>query len=123
MTTTTSRLLPIAIAVAVAVVATPVLAHEVTYNGTVVALKMMKYAQPGGGTREVRELEVTIVDAKTKKPSNRVFTITSESRVLRAGKPVPAGSVTVQKGEKVAVVIDHDEPGDEAIELRFHAAR
>ena len=31
-------------------------AHEVTHNGTVVALKKAKYAQPSGGTREAREL-------------------------------------------------------------------
>jgi hypothetical protein len=30
--------------------------------------------------------------------------------------------VTAQKGETVAVVIDHDEPGDEALQVRFDAA-
>ena len=117
------RSLTIAISVVLAVAGTTALTHEVTYSGTVVALKMTKYAQPGGGTREVRELEVTIVDAKTKKPSNRVFTITDESKVQRDGKPVAVASLSAQKGEKVAVVIDHDEPGDEAIQVRFEAAR
>lgn len=98
-------------------------AHEVTYSGTVVALKTAKYAQPDGGSREVRELEVTVVDPKTKKSSNRVFTITDKTRLLRAGKPVKAADVTAQKDEKVAVVVDHDKPGDEAIEVRFAAAK
>lgn len=97
-------------------------AHEVTHSGTVVALKTAKYAQPDGGSREVRELEVTVVDPKTKKAANRVFTITDKTRVLRAGKPVNAAEATAQKGEKVAVVVDHDKPGDVAIEVRFDAA-
>jgi hypothetical protein len=98
-------------------------AHQVTHQGTVVALKTAKYAQPNGGSREVRELEVTVVDPKTKKAANRVFTITDKTRLLRAGKPIKAVDVTAQKDEKVAVVVDHDKPGDEAIEVRFEAAK
>lgn len=98
-------------------------AHEVTHNGTVIALKTSKYAQPSGGSREVRELEVTVVDPKTKKPSNRVFTITDKTRLVRGGKPVKAAELTAAKDEKVAVVVDHDKPGDDAIEVRFEAAK
>jgi hypothetical protein len=100
-----------------------VFAHEVTHNGTVVALKTAKYAQPGGGSREVRELEVAVVDPKTKKVANRVFTITDKTKIMRAGKPVTTVDVTAQKDEKVAVVVDHDKPGDEAIQVRFEAAK
>jgi hypothetical protein len=100
-----------------------VFAHEVTHNGTVVALKTAKYAQPGGGSREVRELEVAVVDPKTKKVANRVFTITDKTKITRAGKPVTTVDVTAQKDEKVAVVVDHDKPGDEAIHVRFEAAK
>ena len=98
-------------------------AHEVTHTGTVIALKTAKYAQPNGGSREVRELEVTVVDPKTKKPSNRVFTITDKTKVTRAGKPVKVAEVTAQKDEKVAVVVDHDKPGDEAIAVRFEVTK
>jgi hypothetical protein len=94
-------------------------AHEVTHNGTVVALKTATYAQPNGGAREVRELEVAVVDPKTKKVANRVFTITDKTKITRAGKAVTPGDVTAQKDEKVAVVVDHDKPGDEAIQVRF----
>lgn len=100
-----------------------VFAHEVTHNGTVVALKNAKYAQPSGGSREVVELEVVVVDPKTKKASNRVFTITDKTRILRASKPVKVADVSARKDEKVAVVVDHDKPGDEAIEVRFEAER
>jgi hypothetical protein len=110
---------------AVALVAVPVLlsAHEVTHNGTVVALKTAKYAQPTGGTREVRELEVAVVDPKTKKVANRVFTITDKTTITRAGKPVSTADVTAKKDEQVAVVVDHDKPGDEAIRVQFGAAK
>ena len=102
---------------------TAVFAHEVTHNGTVVALKNAKYAQPSGGSREVVELEVVVVDPKTKKASNRVFTITDKTRILRASKPVKVADVSARKDEKVAVVVDHDKPGDEAIEVRFEAVK
>lgn len=92
-------------------------------SGAVVALKTAKYAQPGGGTREVRELEVTVVDPTTKKVANRVFTITDKTNITRAGNPVTTADVTVQKDGKVAVVVDHDTPGDEAIRVRFEAAK
>ena len=105
--------------VMIALTASWIHAHQVTHNGTVVALKIEKYAQPGGGSREVRELEVMVVDPKTKKAASRVFTLTEKTKVTRAGKPVALASVTAQKDEKVAVVVDHDKPGDEAIAVRF----
>src|SRR5687768_8316153 len=94
-------------------------AHEVTYKGTAIGLKVNKYAQPSGPAREVTELEATVVDAKTKKAATRVFTITAKTRLLRDGKPIQAAKATVEKGEEVAIVVDHDKPGDEAIEVRL----
>lgn len=102
---------------------TVVFAHQVTHNGTVVELKTAKYAQPNGGSREVVELEVAVVDPKTKKPTNRIFTIGDKTRLLRAGKPVKVAEAAARKDEKVAVVVDHDKPGDDAIEVRFEVAR
>lgn len=102
---------------------TVVFAHEVTHTGSVVTLKTAKYAQPNGGSREVVELEVAVVDSKTKKLINRVFTISDKTRILRAGKPVKVADAAARKDEKVAVVVDHDKPGDDAIEVRFDAAR
>jgi hypothetical protein len=75
-----------------------VFAHEVTHTGTVVALKTAKYAQPNGGSREVVELEVAVVDPKTRKAWNRVFTITEKTRFVRAGKPVKIADVSARKG-------------------------
>ncbi|HUF23753.1 MAG TPA: hypothetical protein VMN81_06460 [Vicinamibacterales bacterium] len=98
-------------------------AHEVTYKGTVVSLEAAKYAQPGGGTREVQELEVRVIDAKTKKASTKVFTIVDATRVLRAGKRMKLAEASVVKGNPVEVVVDHDKPGDVAIEIRLTTAR
>lgn len=50
--------------------------------------------------------------------ANRVFTVTDETKITRAGEPV----VAAEKDKKVAVVVDHDRPGDEAIHVQFEAA-
>ena len=113
---------PLLAAVVFATLPTLLSAHEVTHTGTVVALKTAKYAQPSSGTREVRELEVAVVDPKTKKVANRVFTITDKTKITRAGRSVTTVDVSAQKDEKVAVVVDHDKPGDEAIHVRFEAS-
>jgi hypothetical protein len=99
------------------------LAHEVTYSGTVVALQAAKYAQPGGDFREVQELEITVIDARTKKPVSRVFTITERTRVLKDKKRISLADASLRKGDRVEVVSDHDKPGDEAIEVRLATAR
>jgi hypothetical protein len=78
---------PLLAAAVLAVLPALVSAHEVTHTGTVVALNTAKYAQPGGGTREVRELEVAVVDPKTKKVTNRVFTITDKTKITRPASP------------------------------------
>ena len=115
----TVALVPVAVAACVATLS----AHEVTHNGTVVALQTARYAQPSGGTREVRELEVAVLDPKTKKVANRVFTLTDKTKITRAGKAVALTDVIAHKDEKVAVSVDHDKPGDEAIQVRFQAAK
>lgn len=96
-------------------------AHEVTYSGTVVAMETAKYAQTDGSTREVQELEVMYVDEKTKKPAHKVFTLNAETRLLRADKAVSLAEAGFKKGEKVDVVVNHDNPGDIALEVRLLA--
>jgi hypothetical protein len=100
-----------------------VAAHEVTHQGTVVSFKTSKYAQPAGGFREAQELEVSVIDPKTKKPSRMVFTLTPKTRLLRDGKPVTLATAGIQKDESVQVVVDHDVPGDLAIEIRLTARK
>ena len=66
---------------------------------------------------------MAVVDPKTKKVANRVVTITDKTKITRAGKSVTNAEVTARKDEKVAVVVDHDKPGDEAIHVRFQAVK
>jgi precorrin-4 methylase len=96
-------------------------AHEVTYSGTVVAMETAKYAQPDGSTLEVQELVVTYIDEKTKKPATKVFTINSDTRLHRGDESVSVADAAFKKGEKVEVVINHDTPGDIALEVRLQA--
>ena len=94
----------------------PVLAHEETHKGKAIALKPAKSTGPAG---ETHKLEVTVIDSKTKKPVNRVFTITAETLMIRDGKRITAAEANVKKGEDVAVVVDHDEAPNEALEVRL----
>jgi hypothetical protein len=112
------------IAIAILVTLAPfVSAHEVTYRGTVVGLETGRYAQPDGGVREVRELHVTVVDAKTKKPTARVFVVVDATRIFRGQANVALADAGIRKGESVAVTVDHDKPGDEAITVRLDPRR
>jgi hypothetical protein len=36
---------------------------------------------------------------------------------------IAVADVTAHKDEKVAVVVDHDKPGDEAMQVRFESAK
>ena len=76
-----------------------------------------------GGFREAQELEVTVINPKTKQPSRMVFTLTPKTRLLRDGKPVTVATAASQKDESVQVVVDHDVPGDLAIEIRLPARK
>jgi precorrin-4 methylase len=96
-------------------------AHEVTYSGTVVAMETAKYAQPDGSSQDVQELEVTYIDETTKKPVQKVFTINSDTRLLRGDESVNLADAALEKGAKVEVVINHDTPGDIALEVRLPA--
>jgi hypothetical protein len=117
------KMLSVTVAVMTLLAASPaVLAHEVTYQGTVVKYEVAKYAQPSGTPREVHELHVSIIDAKSKKPATRVFVVVPTTRVLRGQQAVQRTELSgVRAGETVSVTIDHDKPGDEAITVRLGA--
>ena len=54
--------------------------------------------------------------------ANKVFTLNEKTRLVRGGKPVKAADLSTERRE-IAVVVDHDVPGDIAIEIRFEAVR
>ena len=84
-------------------------------------METAKYAQPDGSTLEVKELEVEYIDEKTKKPVQKVFTLNGDTRLLRGEKSVSVADAGFQAGEKVEVMINHDDPGYVALEVRLHA--
>jgi hypothetical protein len=87
-----------------------VLAHEVTYKGTVIVV-------------EATTLRVSVIDDATKKTTPMSFGVTPKTRVFRGDTLVPFAKAGIQKGERVAVTINHDEPGQKATEIRLAAAK
>ena len=97
-------------AVAVWLAGATLLAHEVTYRGTVI-------------TAEASKIQVKVVDEKTKKEMPMDFTITPKTKVLRGDKAVPVAEARIQKDERISVTINSDEPGHNAIVIRLAAAK
>lgn len=95
---------------AVVVTGALLLAHEVTYKGTVVAV-------------EAARLRVSVIDDATKKTTPMDFAVTEKTRVFRGDTAVGFAQAHVQKGERVAVTINHDEPGEKATEIRLAAVK
>ena len=77
------------------VLAIPVAAHEVTYQGTVLAV-------------EATKVHVKTVDPKTKKEADLWFTLDKTTKVKRGAKAVPLGDAKIAKGERIVVIVDHD---------------
>jgi hypothetical protein len=86
------------------------LAHPMTYMGTVVSV-------------EAKTLHVKVIDDTSKNVSTMTFEVTATTKVFRGAKTVKYADAHIQKDERVAVTIDHDEPGTQAVEIRLAAAR
>lgn len=89
-----------------------------TYDDELLVVRAM-----WGARRRERELHVTVGDAKTRKPSDRVFVIVDATRIFRCQATVPPANAAIQKGESVSVTVNHDKPGDEAITVRLEQRR
>lgn len=86
------------------------LAHPVSYKGTVISV-------------EPKALQVKVIDDTSKKASTLTFEVTAETKVFRGDRPVRYADARIQKDERVAVTIDHDQPGETAAEIRLAAAK
>jgi uncharacterized Zn finger protein len=84
--------------------------HEVTYKGTVVSA-------------DAKKVTVTVVNAKTKKPENIAFGYDKETKILRADKVVTFAQAAIQKGESIAVTVDHDVDENFALVIRLDAKK
>ena len=87
----------VSIAAVVFAVATgaPALAHEVTYQGTVLQV-------------ETGKMHVKTVDIKTKKEEDLWFNLDKTTKVKRGDKTVPLASAAIAKGERIVIIVDHD---------------
>lgn len=84
-----------AIIVALAVAApAAVWAHDVTHRGTVVIV-------------EAGRLQVTTVDAKTKKEDTQWFNVGPKTRTKRGEKVVPYADAKIAAGERVVLLVNH----------------
>jgi hypothetical protein len=91
-------------------------AHEMTYEGTVAAVKVNRYAASSG---VIATLEVKISDFK--RPM--VFDITQKTKLFRGNGAVSFADAVITKDDRVAVTINHDDPDEGAIEIRVLAPK
>jgi hypothetical protein len=83
------------IAVMALIAASAVGAHEMMYQGTVLAVQAAK-------------LQVKTIDEKTKKLDTVWFAVDRDTKVKRGGKIVAYGDAKIVAGELVVVLVDHD---------------
>ena len=96
-------------ALAIAILTSAVLlAHDMTFKGTVAAVKTDK-------------LEVKVIDEKTQKESSMTFEVTSKTKVFRGEQEVKFADAHVQKDERIAVTVNHDVSATKATVLRLAA--
>lgn len=97
-------------AVALCLVGATLLAHEVTYRGTVI-------------TVEAAKIQVKVTDEKTKREAPMDFTVTAKTKILRGDKTVSFAEAKIQKDERISVTVNNDEDGHNAITIRLAAPR
>lgn len=106
----TSIIRSVSIAVGICLLTASVFAHEVTYKGKVVST-------------DKTAVKVTVIDAKTKKPMDLTFTVDKDTKVLRGDKAVVFADARIEKGEAIAVTVDHDLDEDLALVVRLDARK
>lgn len=70
-------------------------AHDVMYQGTVLAV-------------ESARIHVKTIDEKTKKEEDIWFAVDKQTKVKRGDKPVTYADAKVEPGERIVVVVNHD---------------
>jgi hypothetical protein len=94
------------IAVAVWLTGATLVAHQVTFKGSVVSV-------------DRTSVKITVVDEKTKKPVQKSFDFDKDTKILRGDKLVSIEQARIVKGEKISVTIDHDVDETLALVIRL----
>ena len=99
-------LLGAAVALTVAASSTPV--HEVTHMGTVTAIR--------DGS-----IEVMVHDERSGAEASMTFLVTAETKIYRGDDIVVMSEAGIEVGERLAVTVNVDVPGNGALILRLAA--
>ena len=86
------------------------LAHEVTYKGTVVSA-------------DAASLNVSVINQKTKKPEVVRFDVDKDTKFLRGEKLVTFTEARIQKNEPISVTVNLDDAEDYAQVVRLQAKK
>jgi hypothetical protein len=97
-------------AIALCLAGSTLIAHEVSHNGTVMAVAASK-------------VQVKVIQARTKKESTMDFTVTAKTKVLRGAKTVTFTDANIQTNERISVTVNNDVEGLEAITIRLAAQK
>jgi len=87
-----------------------VFAHEETYKGTVM-------------TVAAAAVQVKVIADASKKETPMTFGVTPRTKVFRGDKAVSFADAHIQKDERIAVTINHDEAGHNATAIRLAAQK
>lgn len=98
------------VVIGVCLLGTAVRAHEVTSKGTVIS------AEP-------QAIKMMVVNEKTKKPEPKTFDLDKETKIFRGTTAVTFEAARIQKGETVAVTVDHDTDETLALVVRLEAKK
>jgi hypothetical protein len=85
-------------------------AHDIVHKGTVVSA-------------DAKALRVSVPDDNTKKPVTMTFDHDRDTTILRGEKVVSFAEARIQKGEPVAVTINHDDDPTFALVIRLDARK
>lgn len=80
--------------------------HEVTYLGTVTSV-------------EGNALHVMVVDERTQSQSAMTFRLTADTKFYRGDELVAVADAHLTQGERCAVTINSDVPGNNALTVRL----
>jgi hypothetical protein len=86
------------------------LAHEVTYKGTVVSA-------------DAASLNVSVINQKTRKPEVMRFDVDKDTKFLRGEKLVTFTEARIQKNESISVTVNLDDAEDYAQVVRLPAKK
>lgn len=89
---------------------TSLLAHDETYMGTVVTVAPAK-------------IQVKVVDQKSKKDTTMDFGINAKTKIMRGDKTLPFAEARIRKDERIAVTVNREVSGDNAMMLHLAAPK